>query len=210
MGFREQVSKWPVNPLDVIIKYIRSRRKKTVVADFGCGDAMLAARLPNTVHSFDLHAPNDRVVACDIANVPLADDAVQTAVFSLSLMGTNYMDFIMEARRVLQKRGQLIVAEVRSRFGGAHPDDVTLGHGGSGSKGKGKGKGGGKDVAPASDAAGVTAFVNQLRAVGFKLLQKDVSNKMFVMLVFELARKSAAAQAPTDALELKACQYKRR
>jgi len=70
VGFRKQVREWPVNPVDVIYKkivkeYSNDKKKekkekgsasggkskddgpvrKVVVADFGCGDAKLAARL---------------------------------------------------------------------------------------------------------------------------------------------------------------------
>ena len=37
-------------------------------------------------------------------------------VFSLSLMGTNFPDFLLEANRVMKKNGVLFVAEVLSRF----------------------------------------------------------------------------------------------
>jgi hypothetical protein len=40
------------------------------------------------------------VVACNMANVPLADRAVDVAVFALSLMGTDYGLFLEEAHRV--------------------------------------------------------------------------------------------------------------
>jgi ribosomal RNA-processing protein 8 len=78
---------------------------------------MLAASVANTVHSFDLLAVNDSVVACDIAHVrrgsldsayadthqvPLAKSTLDVAIYSLSLMGTNYLDFLLEAYRVLK------------------------------------------------------------------------------------------------------------
>jgi ubiquinone/menaquinone biosynthesis C-methylase UbiE len=37
-------------------------------------------------------------------------------VFSLSLMGTNYVDFLREANRVIKPGGKLFIAEVTSRF----------------------------------------------------------------------------------------------
>ena len=37
-------------------------------------------------------------------------------VFCLSLMGTNYVDFIKEASRVLKKGGKLFVGEAVSRI----------------------------------------------------------------------------------------------
>mmetsp|Transcript_5510 Transcript_5510/g.6372 ORF Transcript_5510/g.6372 Transcript_5510/m.6372 type:complete len:364 (-) Transcript_5510:42-1133(-) len=54
-GFRTQVMSWPINPVDVVYKWIlsvnRSRPKeeqkssKLTIADFGCGDAKLAEKL---------------------------------------------------------------------------------------------------------------------------------------------------------------------
>jgi len=117
-GFREQCSYWPYNPLDGIIKWISTKHRKAVVADMGCGDARLAASVPNTVHSFDLVSNNPRVVACDIADVPLKDQSVDIVVFCLALMGTNIADFVREAHRILKPHGIMRVAEVRSRFDG--------------------------------------------------------------------------------------------
>lgn len=87
-----------------------------MVADFGCGDCKIARGVANTVHSFDLAALNDMVTVCDMAKVPLADESVDIAVFCLSLMGTNLVDFLMEANRVLRVGGVLKIAEVASRF----------------------------------------------------------------------------------------------
>ena len=67
-GFRSQVQDWPENPVDIYIRYLK-KNPSLVVGDFGCGDAMMAASVSNTVHSFDLLAVNDTVVACDIAHV---------------------------------------------------------------------------------------------------------------------------------------------
>ena len=48
--------------------------------------------------------------------MPLDSETVDVGVFSLSLMGTNFPDFLVEANRVLKPRGKLMVAEVLSRF----------------------------------------------------------------------------------------------
>ena len=93
-GFRAQVAGWPSNPLDAIIREIRRTCPRgCVVADFGCGEARLAAELEGhagTVHSFDLVRANARVTACDMARVPLPNACVDVAVFCLALMSTNY------------------------------------------------------------------------------------------------------------------------
>lgn len=121
-GYADQVRRWPANPLDRVLDFLRTQPVGVVVADLGCGEARLAAEAPQAaVHSFDLVAVNKRVVACDIAHTPLADSAVDVAVFCLSLMGTNYGDFMAEARRIVRPGGHVLVAEVASRFDGQDP-----------------------------------------------------------------------------------------
>jgi ubiquinone/menaquinone biosynthesis C-methylase UbiE len=85
-------------------RFVNGLPRGAVVGDFGCGEAKLARSVRHKVHSFDLVAPNDHVVACDIANVPLADGCLDAVIFSLSLMGTNYPAFLAEAWRVLKPR----------------------------------------------------------------------------------------------------------
>ena len=114
-GFGVQVKEWPVSPLDEFIQYLKSR-PTLIAGDFGCGEARLAASVPNKVHSFDLVAHNERVVACNMSHVPLADGTLDVAIFCLSLMGVDFMSFIREAHRVLKTSGTLLVSEVRSRF----------------------------------------------------------------------------------------------
>ena len=115
-GFREQVEKWPTNPVDIFIQFLKTSKPNLVVADFGCGEAAIAASVRQKVHSFDLAAVNDKVTACDMSNVPLKDKVVDVAIFSLALMGKNYEDFVREASRVLKIGGVLKIAEVVSRF----------------------------------------------------------------------------------------------
>jgi ubiquinone/menaquinone biosynthesis C-methylase UbiE len=59
---------------------------------------------------------NDGVVACDMAHVPLEDEALDVAVFSLSLMGANFTDYLRKAYRTLKLDGQLHIIEATSRF----------------------------------------------------------------------------------------------
>ena len=50
--------------------------------------------------SFDHVAINDKVIACDIKSVSecVNDDGLDVVVFSLSLMGKNWSDYIIEAK----------------------------------------------------------------------------------------------------------------
>ncbi|KAK0941812.1 25S rRNA (adenine645-N1)-methyltransferase [Friedmanniomyces endolithicus] len=97
-----------------------------IIADLGCGDARLAQTLQNDgdttklslkIHSYDLHSPSPLVTKADISRLPLADGSADVAIFCLALMGTNWVSFIEEAYRVLHWKGELWIAEIKSRFG---------------------------------------------------------------------------------------------
>ena len=51
------------------------------------------------------------------ANFITAASTVDVVVFCLSLMGTNWVDMICEAWRVLKPNGEMVIAEVTSRLG---------------------------------------------------------------------------------------------
>jgi hypothetical protein len=94
------------------------QRSGYVIGDFGCGEAKLAEAVADrhTVYSFDHVAMNDTVVACDMAHVPLDDEILDVAIFSLSLMGANFADHLREAYRTLKLDGHLHIIEATSRF----------------------------------------------------------------------------------------------
>ena len=184
-GFRAQVESWPTKPVDVIAKVLNAAPKSWVVADFGCGDAELARSIAQKCHSFDLQAPADapEVVACNMSDVPLDSTTVDCAVFSLSLMGTDYGSFLEEAHRVLKPGGLLWIAEVRSRFDGQN------------------------------GAASVTSFIAALAKLGFKPKRDpDETNAMFFTAEFikTFASKHAKVDSKIAWPPLKACAYKRR
>lgn len=126
-GYARQVRRWPRNPLDDVISYLRTRSGALTVADLGCGEGRLRRDVKQTVHSFDLVAHDDGITACDISNLPLSDSSVDIAVFCLSLMGTDYGQFLVEARRVLVSNGMLLIAEVASRFANHDPAQFIRG-----------------------------------------------------------------------------------
>jgi ribosomal RNA-processing protein 8 len=43
-GYRTQVSSWPSNPVDVVIRWLKTLPSNLTVADFGCGEAKIAQR----------------------------------------------------------------------------------------------------------------------------------------------------------------------
>jgi ribosomal RNA-processing protein 8 len=166
------------------------------------------------IHSFDLHSPSRLVTKADISNLPLEDGSCDVAIFCLALMGTNWISFIEEAYRILHWRGELWVAEIKSRFGRVDKKKKVVEHS-VGSKRKAKALApklaakkkeqeeaneeqtlatevDGVEAAqqPATDVSG---FVEVLRRRGFVLKNGeesiDLGNKMFVKMEFT---KSAA------------------
>jgi superfamily II DNA or RNA helicase len=115
--YREARKDWAVVPYEEMIRWCR-QRSGYVIGDFGCGEAKLAEAVSDrhTVYSFDHVAANDDVVACDMTHVPLDDETLDVAIFSLSLMSTNFADCIREAKRTLKLDGQLHVIEATERF----------------------------------------------------------------------------------------------
>eukprot|EP00271_Cylindrocystis_brebissonii_P002716 TRINITY_DN13525_c0_g1_i2.p1 TRINITY_DN13525_c0_g1~~TRINITY_DN13525_c0_g1_i2.p1 ORF type:complete len:481 (-),score=80.85 TRINITY_DN13525_c0_g1_i2:192-1634(-) len=185
-GYKEQIQHWPVKPLDVIIAWLKKRDASLKVADFGCGDAKLAASVKNPVTSLDLVASGPGVIACNMAKTPLETASIDVAVFCLSLMGVDYPYYVAEACRALKPGGWLLIAEVKSRFhaenGGADPSD----------------------------------FLEALSSLGFTLSSQDLSNKMFLLFILKKEQtvkgdgKKPRKVDVEDWPDLKPCVYKRR
>ncbi|XP_063380138.1 uncharacterized protein LOC134666783 [Cydia fagiglandana] len=115
-GYQQQIKKWPVNPLDLIVKRIMKMPKTHLIADMGCGSAALSRRIPQKVRSFDLVASSPGIEACDMARTPLLSASVDVVVYCLALMGTQLAEYLAEGNRVLKTGGHLLIAEVESRF----------------------------------------------------------------------------------------------
>jgi superfamily II DNA or RNA helicase len=110
--YREARRNWAIVPYEEITKRIRQLSPRLIIGDFGCGEAKILESFgDNRVYSFDHIAINNKVKACDIKSVPLPDEAIDIAVFSLSLMGRNWHEYIAEAKRCLATNGYLLIAE---------------------------------------------------------------------------------------------------
>ncbi|KAG9385734.1 Ribosomal RNA-processing protein 8 [Pyrenophora tritici-repentis] len=127
-GFEEEETTTIAPPRGDAKPLPRDLKGHSTIADLGCGTASLSYRLqPHlqslnlTFHSFDLSQPTgpskNLVTVADIKALPLPDNSVDVAIFCLALMGTNWLDFIDEAYRILRWKGELWVSEIKSRFG---------------------------------------------------------------------------------------------
>jgi SAM-dependent methyltransferase len=106
---------WNEIPYKEIAKKINVR-PDWIIGDFGCGENLLSKEIKNKVYAFDHIAIDDNVIACDMTNVPLENNFLDVAVFSLSLMGSNYKEYLKEAHRVLKPMGILYISEPYKRW----------------------------------------------------------------------------------------------
>ena len=128
---------WSIIPYEEIIKRIKQLFTNRMLAavqigDLGCGEAkIMEAFGADRVYSFDHVAVNDKVIACDMKKVELADDVLDVAVFSLSLMGRNWIDYIIEAKRCLATNGYMLIVETTKSMKGrlSNLRDVITGQG---------------------------------------------------------------------------------
>ncbi|MBP9889542.1 MAG: methyltransferase domain-containing protein, partial [Leptospiraceae bacterium] len=122
--YRERRKEWSEIPYVEIGKMIT--RKEMIVADLGCGEDLLRKEIPNNkVLSFDHVAINKNVTPCDISHLPLKNESVDITVFSLSLMGANYKEYLQEAYRVLKAMGVLLIAEPITKWE-AREEELSL------------------------------------------------------------------------------------
>jgi superfamily II DNA or RNA helicase len=109
----EKRKSWSVDPLEVFITKLKTMSQRLKIGDFGCGTAKIMEEIGfERVISFDHIAINDKVIVCDMRSVSqyVDDKSLDVVIFSLSLMGKNWRDYIIEAKRCLSTRGSLFIA----------------------------------------------------------------------------------------------------
>jgi len=114
--YRKARENWPEVPAEHLARQLESRPDLRI-GDFGCGECLLRDALPeHDVVSLDHVGIDGTVIECDMAHTPLEDGTLGAAVFSLSLMGKNWTDYLAEAHRTLQPFGLLFIAEPVKRW----------------------------------------------------------------------------------------------
>jgi len=109
----------PRNRIIQELTKIKTKRTKQVV-DMGCGKGQISDHFKNDARfnfmNYDHISENDRVISCDISNLPLEDDSVDICILSLAMWGSNCRDYITEASRILESNGQLYIIEPTKRW----------------------------------------------------------------------------------------------
>ena len=125
--YSEKRKEWNEIPYKVIGKKISSR-PDWIVGDFGCGENLLSKEINNQVYAFDHIAIDDDVIACDISDVSeyLNDNVLDVVVNSLSLMGSNYVDYLKEEHRTLKPYGIIMICEPKSKWEGRENELISV------------------------------------------------------------------------------------
>ena len=114
----ENIKDWVENPITVIAERLNENPGQVVV-DLGCGMNRLKDLVKDyrAWYSFDHCAVDPSVVEADCSDLHeyLGDESVDSAVFCMSLWGTNYLDSIKEAHRYLKTGGTLYVVEPKDK-----------------------------------------------------------------------------------------------
>jgi len=107
-------------PVNKIINYLSDKSNiKLKIADLGCGRNLIKQHFKANnkfkITGYDYVSFNESV-ACDITNLPDEDESLDVCIFSQSLMGSNWKEYINEAVRVLRYNGEMIISESIERY----------------------------------------------------------------------------------------------
>jgi len=112
-NYREERKNWKVIPFNEWIKRIKKLPERYIIGDFGCGEAKVAEALGSRIINFDHVAMDSSIISCDMSDVSehTKNDELDVVLFSLSLIGKNWQDYLKEASRCLNDNGLLFVSE---------------------------------------------------------------------------------------------------
>jgi len=89
------------------------------ILDLGCGRNLIKKHFENndrlTITGYDYVSYNGSI-ACDISKLPDKNESIDICVYSQSLMGSNWKDYINEGFRVLRYNGEMIISESVERY----------------------------------------------------------------------------------------------
>ncbi len=112
-NYREERKNWTIIPYEEWIKRIKKLSERFIIGDFGCGEALVAKAIGSRVISIDHVAIDSTIISCDMSDVSehVKDGGLDVAIFSLSLMGKNWKDYLIEVKRCLAQGQYLFISE---------------------------------------------------------------------------------------------------
>ena len=107
-------------PVNKIISYLETKKNhKLKILDLGCGRNLIHTHFKDNkkfnITGYDYVSFNGSKEA-DISNLPEEDESIKICIYSQSLMGSNWKDYLTEGRRVLEYNGEMIISESIERY----------------------------------------------------------------------------------------------
>ena len=107
-------------PINKIINYLKTKeRYKLSILDLGCGRNLIAKHFKSnkkfTITGYD-HISYNGSIKNDISDLPEDDESIKVCIFSQSLMGSNWNEYLNEGFRVLEYNGEMIISESIERY----------------------------------------------------------------------------------------------
>lgn len=107
-------------PVNKIINYLETKReRKLKILDLGCGRNKIYNHFIDNTHfsitGYD-HISCNNSIECDISNLKEDDESVNICIYSQSLMGSNWKEYLQEGKRVLNYNGEMIISESIERY----------------------------------------------------------------------------------------------
>ena len=108
-------------PVNKIISYLETKKNhKLKILDLGCGRNLIKEHFKNnkkfTITGYDHISYNGSKVS-DICNLEdEEEDTIDVCVYSQSLMGSNWKEYLDEGKIVLRYNGEMIISESSERY----------------------------------------------------------------------------------------------
>jgi ubiquinone/menaquinone biosynthesis C-methylase UbiE len=107
-------------PINKIISYLETKKNyKIKILDLGCGRNLIRKHFKNNenfnIKGYD-YISHNKSIKCDISELHDEDGTIDICIFSQSLMGSNWKEYIKEAKRVLRYNGEIIISESIERY----------------------------------------------------------------------------------------------
>ncbi|MBA43225.1 MAG: hypothetical protein CMF62_04340 [Magnetococcales bacterium] len=108
-------------PIQIIIKYLEKLQDhKLNILDLGCGRNLISKHFESSktinIVGYD-HVSFNGSISKDISNLDnVNEQSIDVCIFSQSLMGSNWKEYLDEAKRVLRYRGEIIIVDSVNRY----------------------------------------------------------------------------------------------
>lgn len=110
--------------IQALSKIITNRSYRVV--DMGCGKAQIcqyfACDKRFEFYNYDHVSCAPYIDVCDISQIPLESNTIDICILSLAMWGSNCEDYLKEAHRILDRKGELFIIEATKRW----TDDVAI------------------------------------------------------------------------------------